>query len=98
MALEIFWSKKADRSFNKRINYLLDEWGDDVAESFIRRTYDLLDVLAEFPNIGSLENHKLEIRGFTITKQINVFYTIRNNTIVLLNFYDNRQNPQNRKY
>jgi hypothetical protein len=54
--------------------------------------------LAEFPEIGSLENKEYGIRGFVIVKQITIFYQIRDNTIILLNFYDNRQQPKKERF
>jgi len=93
MALEIYWTKRADKKFDEIIEYLLKEWGKNITEAFVKRVYDFLDILVEFPEIGTLENRKKEIRGFTIVKQINVFYMIRGNKIILLDFFDNRQRP-----
>ncbi|MBU2651643.1 MAG: type II toxin-antitoxin system RelE/ParE family toxin [Bacteroidetes bacterium] len=98
MALEIKWSKRADSKFDTILEYLSIEWGEKNTESFVKKVYDFLDILSEFPEIGTLENKEKGIRGFTITKQLNVFYQIRENDIVILNFFDNRQSPQKRKF
>ncbi len=76
MALKIYWTKRADKKFDQILNYLQDEWGESVANAFIRKVYDFLNILSEFPEIGTIENKGKEIRGFTIIKQINVFYRI----------------------
>jgi plasmid stabilization system protein ParE len=60
--------------------------------------YDFLDVLAEFPEIGTSEKKDLNIRGFVIVAQLTVFYQIREDKIIILNFYDNRQNPKQKRY
>jgi len=39
---------------------------------FVCTVFDFLDILAEFPEIGSLENKEKNIRGFTIIKQVNL--------------------------
>lgn len=98
MALEIKWTKRADQQFDKIIEYLLHEWGDRVASSFIKGVYDFLDLLSEHPRIGSIENIEKEIRGFTILKQINIFYSFDKNRITVLNFFDNRQNPKKKRF
>ena len=98
MALEIKWSRRADKKFDKIIAYLLDEWGDAVAKAFVQKVYDFIDVLSEFPEIGTIENLNKGIRGFTIIKQINVFYKISGNTIILLDFFDNRQHPARKRF
>ncbi|MFZ4465419.1 MAG: type II toxin-antitoxin system RelE/ParE family toxin, partial [Bacteroidales bacterium] len=56
MALKIKWSKKADRSFDKIIEYLTKEWREKVSKAFVRKAFDLLEILSEFPEIGTVEN------------------------------------------
>lgn len=98
MALEINWTKRAENKFDKIIEYLLIEWGKTAAKAYIRKVYGLLDILSDFPEIGILVNKEKGIRGVTIVKQINLFYRISGNKIILLNFFDNRQNPKNKRF
>lgn len=97
MALNIVWSKRASLKFDQIIIYLLNEWGENAAKEFIGKVFDFLDILAEFPEIGSLENKEKNIRGYTIIKQVNLFYRIKENNIILIIFFDNRQNPKKKK-
>jgi len=97
MALNIKWSKRADRKFDKILEYLMTNWSEQVTKNFVKKVYDFLDVLSEFPEIGSIENSEKGLRGFTIVKQINIFYRIKGETIILLDFFDNRQNPKMKK-
>ena len=97
MALKVKWSKFADRSFDRILEYLQSEWGENITRAFVRRTYEFLDLLAEFPEIGSMENPEKQIRGFVLIKQITVFYIRKTDSIILLNFYDNRQKPTIKK-
>ncbi len=94
MALKIVWSKRADKKFDKIIEYLNEDFSEGITKSFVRKVYDFLDILSEFPEIGSIENRERGIRGFTIVKNINVFYRVEDKTIFLLDFFDNRQNPK----
>jgi plasmid stabilization system protein ParE len=98
MALTIKWSKHADRKFDKVLEYLEDEWGENVTRAFVKKTYEFLDILVDFPEIGSIENSERQIRGFVLVKQVTIFYKIKGKYIVLLNFYDNRQRPKRRRY
>jgi len=66
MALEIHWTTQADRKFDKIIEFLLKEWNQRVTESFVKKVYDTIDILAEFPEIGTIEYKEKGIRGFTI--------------------------------
>jgi plasmid stabilization system protein ParE len=56
MALDIQWTKRADKKFDQIINYLLEEWNPKVTSSFVKNIYDLVDLLAEYPEIGTMEN------------------------------------------
>jgi len=96
MALEVFWSKRADSKFDQILDYLQNEWGESATTAFVKNVYDFLDVLVEFPEIGAIEQPERNIRGFVISRQVTVFYKISGNKIILVNFFDNRQN-RNRK-
>ncbi len=98
MALDIFWSKKAEKRFDSIISYLEVEWGTNTTKLFVKKVYDFLDLLSEFPEIGTIENKELNIRGFVIVKQLTLFYQIREDRIILLNFYDNRQRPKKQRF
>lgn len=73
MALTIFWSKKAYEKFDQIIKFLIEEWGEKTTKSFVRKVYDFLEILQEFPEIGTVENKKSNIRGFVIIKQLTLF-------------------------
>jgi len=98
MALEIEWSKRADNSFDRIIDFLQAEWGDQVVKTFVKKTYDFLEILAEFPEIGSIQVKERGIRGFTLIKQVIVFYKIKGKSIILIDFFDTRQDPKKKKY
>jgi plasmid stabilization system protein ParE len=98
MALKIQWSKRADRKFDKIIEYLLVEWDKQVTEAFVKKVYEFIDTLADFPEIGIIENKEKAIRGFTIIKQISIFYHIDGSQIIILDFFDNRQSPKKKRF
>ena len=98
MALKIYWSKRAERQFDNILNYLEVDWGENAASNFVRKVYNFLDLLSVYPNLGTVENEDKQIRGFPIVKQVNLFYKIDCDRIILLSFFDNRQNPQKRKF
>ncbi|NTW33101.1 MAG: type II toxin-antitoxin system RelE/ParE family toxin [Bacteroidetes bacterium] len=98
MALEIYWSKQAYNKFDTILEHLESEWGKSTSKIFVKKVYDFIDTLHEFPEIGSIENRYKNIRGFVLIKQLTLFYQIRDNKIILLNFYDNRQKPKKRKH
>jgi len=76
----------------------LGEWGERVTTSFVRKVYNLIEMLSEYPEIGTIENSEKGIRGITLVKQINIFYIVQSNKIIIMNFFDNRQAPQKKRY
>ena len=98
MALEIEWTKRADKKFDTILVYLNEEWGERVTANFVKKVYEFLDVLVEYPEIGTLEHKQKGVRGFTIVKQVSIFYKVRENKIILLDFFDTRQNPKRKRF
>lgn len=98
MALKILWSKRADKKFDKILEYLSGEYGERVTRNFVKKVYNFLEILSEYPEIGTIENEEKGIRGFTIVKEIDLFYKVTGDRIILLNFFDNRQSPEKKLF
>jgi len=98
MALKIFWSKRADTCFDSIITYLETNWGEHAVSLFVKKVYEFLEIISIFPEVGSIEKADLNIRGFVIVKQITIFYQVRKGKIIILNFYDNRQQPKKKRF
>ena len=88
------WTTRVDIKLDNLIVYLESEWGDSVVHAFMRKLYDFLEILSEFPEIDSVQYPEKRIRGFALTKQVSIFYRIDDNQIVLLDFFDNRSDPK----
>ncbi|MCF8256614.1 MAG: type II toxin-antitoxin system RelE/ParE family toxin [Flavobacteriales bacterium] len=97
MAKSIVWTKRASASFNRVIAYLEKEWGEKVTKGFVQRTYTIIELLAQQPELGSLEVPDHNIRGFLITKHNRLFYRVTDGELILLNFYDTRSGKKRRR-
>ncbi len=94
MAKEIIWTRRSIVSFNLIIEYLENEWDAKVTAAFVKRTYTIIDLLALYSKLVSIEESEKLIRGFVITKHNQLFYREIKKEIIILNFFDTRQNPQ----
>lgn len=94
--MKIALTKQAEKNYHSIKEYIIDEWGERVAEAFEQKTIDFLDLLEDFPEIGTIEVVEKHIRGFQLTKQTRVFYRIKGERIIILNFFDVRQDPKKR--
>jgi plasmid stabilization system protein ParE len=98
MAKKIVWTKRADTKFNSIIEYLEQEWGPNVTRNFVNKAYDIIDLISDQPELGTLENPDRNIRGFLLTKHNRLFYRVTDREIILLNFYDPRSGRKRRKF
>ncbi|MBK8984242.1 MAG: type II toxin-antitoxin system RelE/ParE family toxin [Ignavibacteria bacterium] len=98
MTLEIFWTKRADKKLGKICDYLNKDYGENSSNKFKTRINQIVNLLADFPDIGTLEVKERNIRGFIVVKQISLFYKVRDNNLIILNLFDNRQNPDKKKF
>lgn len=92
--MRISFTKRAQNHYNSIKHYLYEEWGEAIVEAFEQKTLDFLDLLIEFPEMGSNELADKQIHGFQLTKQTRILYRLKKDTIILLAFFDVRQNPK----
>ena len=91
--MKIRWTIRASISFYKTVGYIEKEWGEKSAGKFILKVNTFFEKLESYPEIGKIEIEEKGIRGFVISRQTTVLYRIKNETIILLKFFDNRQHP-----
>ena len=89
-------TKRAEKNYHSIREFILKEWGETVGDAFEQKVIDFLDILEDFPEIGSIEFAEKKIRGFQLTKQTRIFYRIKEDKIIILSFFDVRQNPRKR--
>lgn len=98
MARKIVWTKRANNNFNNIIDYLEKKWGERVTIDFVKRSFNILALISEYPNLGSMENTEKGIHGFLITSHNRLFYRFSENELILLNFFDTRQRTAKKKF
>ena len=52
MAREIIWTPEAQEDFRDIVAYLMDQFGDDVAETYTDKLFDTIETLSKMPYIG----------------------------------------------
>ena len=93
MAYEIRFSDEAVIQLQKICIYLNDNWSEKITEEFLEVLYHKLEVISSFPYSypGSVSN--IKIRKCVVTDQTSLFYEFKNNKIIILSIFDNRQSP-----
>ncbi|WP_333820268.1 type II toxin-antitoxin system RelE/ParE family toxin [Ohtaekwangia sp.] len=93
--MELFLTRRAEKNYASIKNYIKDEWGEKTASEFILKTEEFFELLRKYPAIGQIE--KNDIRGFQLSSQTRVLYRTKEDKIIVLAFFDVRQNP-NKKF
>jgi len=57
MVKTIVWRRKANDELNAIIQYLHENWGESVARAFVKKTYHTIELLSQYPELGTLENY-----------------------------------------
>lgn len=90
--MKIFLTRRAEKNYDSIKDYIKKKWGEKTANEFILKTDELLSLLKNYPAIGQVE--KDDIRGFQLSPQTRIFYRIKEEKIIVLSFFDVRQNPK----
>lgn len=91
--MQIIWSKNAQITFDAIVVYLENNFGNNVAKKFIDKADSSIQAIAAFPNLYKTISLTQSVRKGTISKVCSFYYEINDNAIVILYFWDNRQEP-----
>ena len=92
MSLDVRWTDEAEFTFDHIVSFILEHWGERSSEKFIAKTRNTLLNISRQPFLfpeSDIEN----VRKALITRQSSVFYEIHSDYIMLVFFWDNRQDP-----
>ena len=90
--MHVFVTPRAERNFELIVEYINDKWGESTARQFVQKTDEIFKLLKNYPSIGQIE--KGDIRGLRLSPQTRILYRIREEKIIILSFFDVRQDPK----
>lgn len=91
--MKIVWNKNALSSLDKNLDHLKSNWTINDVENFLNIVDEKLNVLKDFPEMGTLCEFKPLLRMLVITKHITLFYEVDSEIIYLHLFWLNYNNP-----
>ena len=100
MAILIKWSDEAINTFESNLDYLIKEWTENEIRSFIKQTNAKIKSIELNPKLYRCSEKNPYIRRVGINKNITLFYQYLStkNEVILLSFWNNRQDPKNLEY
>jgi hypothetical protein len=69
-----------------------------VTQTFVNNAYDIIGLISDHPDLGTVEDQDEKIRGFLLTKHNRLFYRVTDKELILLNFFDTRSGRKRRKF
>ena len=96
--MKVIWSSNAEESIKKVKLYLIDNWSQKVADNFINEVGEKIEILKKFPEIGRSSAKDETVRKIKITKHLLLYYRLKKNRLEILDFFDQRQDPDKANY
>jgi plasmid stabilization system protein ParE len=92
MVYQIIYTDEFENDFVELMNYLSSKWSIKSAQQFANQLDDLIFALSKMPFIGKKSIKNPLVRGIKVTDKNTLYYSVRDNEIVLLALFDTRQN------
>ena len=98
MSREIHWAKRAERSYGKIIDYMIDEFGKARTKKYIATVYAETNRLCTNPGLGQeeplLEGARYKFQRLVIEDLTKVIYRVTDTSIEIADVWDTRQDPE----
>lgn len=97
MVYQITFKKRFQNKLQKLLTYIESEFGLLVAQRFAKQLDKKLTMIQQQPSIGKPSVYIRNIRSIHAGKHNRLYYKIDVNTIIVINMYDTRINPNKNK-
>ena len=92
---KIIWSKRASEEFKEILNFFIERNGNTVYSlKLLTEVQRLIKTLSRSEQIGRITSNKIT-RVISMDVYL-IFYELNNDTIEIVSFWDNRQDPEKR--
>jgi toxin YoeB len=96
--LSIKWSNRAVKERSEILHYWVKRNGSPAySEKIEAETDKAINVILENRYIGKKVKNRDNVRRLTVMHDYSIYYTVVKNSICILSFRDNRQNPERLK-
>jgi len=91
--MKLKWTLTAEENLVNITDYILGRFTKKEVNFFFLAVHRVIGIVFEYPEIGSFYNQTI-YRHILISKQTYLFYKVENNTVYLVTFFNNSQDPQ----
>ncbi|MDF2909685.1 MAG: Plasmid stabilization system protein ParE [Sporolactobacillus laevolacticus] len=93
MKFELRFTPEAEDTYTSVIEQLFNKWGEKYVFKLQNRLEKVLNTLTENPELYPIVVETTEIRKCLLHKNCSLLYKIMGEQVVVLCFWDNRQEP-----
>ena len=98
MSYTLHWTPEAARTLKQNLDYLEEEWDEQVINNFLDRVEEVLENIKANPQLYPLHRPKDNVRRCAVHKRVILHYKIVDDMhIHLLTFWNTYQDPNKLK-
>ncbi len=91
MAREVIWTPEAQEDYRDIISYLIDQFGDKVAEGYTQKLFETIETLLKMPYIGRAHAEFSAVRQQLVRPYTKITYLVLPEWLVIVNLTDARR-------
>lgn len=90
---KILWTDHALSELENTIKYLEENWTERELKNFSQELDHTIELISKSPELFQVSKKKKNVRRAVVAKFNNLYYRQKNDSIEILSFFSNRQNP-----
>jgi plasmid stabilization system protein ParE len=90
------WTDRAIEEYDKLVDYLYEEWGEEITQRVITEIDQTLLRIKKSPKLFPIFIKSRKVRRCVASLQTSIFFKIKPDWIEISSVFDNRQNPKKR--
>jgi plasmid stabilization system protein ParE len=94
---KIYWTDFALKELENTLAYLEENWTVRELQNLATEIESHLLLISQNPFLFQSSEIKKDIRRVVIAKHNSLYYRVKNNSVQVISFFSNRQNPNKRK-
>ncbi len=98
MVKKIKWNDAANHTFDEVTDYLQEHFSTRAAENFANLVYDRIEMLVKGLTVGRKSAKAKTVMILQLDKHRQMFYRMHGTTLIIIDFWDTRQDPRKRPY
>jgi len=97
MANVLKWTDRAIEEYDKLLEYLYSEWGEEITLRVALEVEKAISRIQNSPEYFPVVQKKRNIRRCVMSPQTSIFFKVKKDYIEVSVLFDNRQNPRKLK-